>query len=168
MAVSRTTRGGTGLFRSEFIYLYRIISNRGGAVRIYKQAAETMAGKRVINCTPRYQVDNSAIISRWKEQNPALAAVRSQPHLPGRVRFTQPCAVPRKRIWKNGYYKINDHKCRRGSPDQSDCGGSVSPLSKVLSTETMAGIMIETPAAAIIKSELAKEVGFLQYRNERP
>lgn len=30
------------------------------------------------------------------------------------------------------------------------------------------GIMIETPAAAIISDELAKEVDFLQYRNERP
>ena len=30
------------------------------------------------------------------------------------------------------------------------------------------GVMIETPAAVMISDELAKDGGFLQYRNQRP
>ena len=71
---------------------------------------------------------NSAIISRWKRGEPGTW-LPCDPHLPdaaGDLQDTASRAVPRKRIWKNCHYVSNDHKCRRGSPDQSDCGGSKS------------------------------------------
>lgn len=78
-AVMQNDAGGIGLFRSEFIYLEQDhYPTEEEQFRIYKQAAETMAGN-ASSSVPSISVPiNSAIISRWKKRRTRhLAAVRS-------------------------------------------------------------------------------------------
>ena len=158
--------GGIGLFRSEFIYLEQDhYPTEEEQFRIYKQAAETMAGKRVIIRTLDIGADKQCdYFEMEKEENPALGcrAIRiclTRPEIfktqlralfrasaYGKIAIMYPMITSVgevrqiKAIVEEVKASLAEQGIEYGNPEQ--------------------GIMIETPAAAIISDELAKEVDF--------
>lgn len=164
--VIQNDAGGIGLFRSEFIYLESDhYPTEEEQFQIYKQAAETLAGKRVIIRTLDIGADKQCDYFEMEhEENPALGyrAIRislTQPEVFktqlralfrasafGKIAIMYPMItsikeVERiKEIVKEVKAELDRERIRYGEPEQ--------------------GIMIETPAAALISDELAKEVDF--------
>lgn len=158
--------GGIGLFRSEFIYLEREqYPSEEEQFQIYKQAAEAMAGKRVIIRSLDIGADKQCgYFEMEHEENPALGCrgIRiclSRPEMFktqlralfrasvfGRVAIMYPMitSVSEVRRLKEIVGEVKKELDARdvpyGNPEQ--------------------GIMIETPAAALISDELAEEVDF--------
>lgn len=158
--------GGIGLFRSEFIYLESDhYPTEEEQFQIYKQAAETLAGKRVIIRTLDIGADKQCDYLKMEhEENPALGyrAIRiclTRPEVFktqlralfrasafGRIAIMYPMITSIKEIERIkeivGEVKaeLDLEGIRYGEPEQ--------------------GIMIETPAAALISDELAAEVDF--------
>ena len=66
--------GGIGLFRSEFLYIGRNeLPSEEEQFQVYKQVAQTMAGKKVIIRTLDIGADKQAdYLGLDKEENPAL------------------------------------------------------------------------------------------------
>ena len=66
--------GGIGLFRSEFLYIGRNeLPSEEEQFQVYKQVAQTMAGKKVIIRTLDIGADKQAdYLGLGKEDNPAL------------------------------------------------------------------------------------------------
>ena len=165
-AVMQHDAGGIGLFRSEFIYLEQDhYPTEEEQFRIYKQAAETMAGKRVIIRTLDIGADKQCdYFEMEKEENPALGcrAIRiclTRPEIfktqlralfrasaYGKIAIMYPMITSVgevrqiKAIVEEVKASLAEQGIEYGNPEQ--------------------GIMIETPAAAIISDELAKEVDF--------
>ena len=165
-AVMQNDAGGIGLFRSEFIYLEQDhYPTEEEQFRIYKQAAETMAGKRVIIRTLDIGADKQCdYFEMEKEENPALGcrAIRiclTRPEIfktqlralfrasaYGKIAIMYPMITSVgevrqiKAIVEEVKASLAEQGIEYGNPEQ--------------------GIMIETPAAAIISDELAKEVDF--------
>lgn len=158
--------GGIGLFRSEFIYLGKSsLPTEEEQFQIYKSVAEMMAGKKVIIRTLDIGADKQAdYLGLEKEDNPAMGfrAIRICLGRPEIFR-TQLRAVYRASAFGNisvMYPMIT----------------SVEEVKKILRIvenvkneltesgipwgEVEQGIMIETPAAALISDLLAKEVDF--------
>ena len=158
--------GGIGLFRSEFIYLGKSsLPTEEEQFQIYKSVAEMMAGKKVIIRTLDIGADKQAdYLGLEKEDNPAMGfrAIRICLSRPEIFR-TQLRAVYRASAFGNisvMYPMIT----------------SVEEVKKILRIvenvkneltesgipwgEVEQGIMIETPAAALISDLLAKEVDF--------
>lgn len=158
--------GGIGLFRSEFIYLGKSsLPTEEEQFQIYKSVAEMMAGKKVIIRTLDIGADKQAdYLGLEKEDNPAMGfrAIRVCLSRPEIFR-TQLRAVYRASAFGNisvMYPMIT----------------SVEEVKKILRIvenvkneltesgipwgEVEQGIMIETPAAALISDLLAKEVDF--------
>ena len=157
---------GIGLFRSEFIYLGKSsLPTEEEQFQIYKSVAEMMAGKKVIIRTLDIGADKQAdYLGLEKEDNPAMGfrAIRICLSRPEIFR-TQLRAVYRASAFGNisvMYPMIT----------------SVEEVKKILRIvenvkneltesgipwgEVEQGIMIETPAAALISDLLAKEVDF--------
>ena len=157
---------GIGLFRSEFIYLGKSsLPTEEEQFQIYKSGAEMMAGKKVIIRTLDIGADKQAdYLGLEKEDNPAMGfrAIRICLSRPEIFR-TQLRAVYRASAFGNisvMYPMIT----------------SVEEVKKILRIvenvkneltesgipwgEVEQGIMIETPAAALISDLLAKEVDF--------
>lgn len=157
---------GIGLFRSEFIYLDRqAFPTEDEQFTIYKKVAQTMAGKRVIIRTLDIGADKSCdYFEMPAEQNPAMgmrairmclahpdifkAQLRSllRASVYGDIAIMYPMIA---NMWEVRKIKeiigqVKDELRAEGIPHGS-------PLQ---------GIMIETPAAAIISDELAREVDF--------
>ena len=165
-AAMQNDAGGIGLFRSEFIYLEQDhYPTEEEQFRIYKQAAETMAGKRVIIRTLDIGADKQCdYFEMEKEENPALGcrAIRiclTRPEIfktqlralfrasaYGKIAIMYPMITSVgevrqiKAIVEEVKASLAEQGIEYGNPEQ--------------------GIMIETPAAAIISDELAKEVDF--------
>ena len=158
--------GGIGLFRSEFIYLGKSsLPTEEEQFQIYTSVAEMMAGKKVIIRTLDIGADKQAdYLGLEKEDNPAMGfrAIRICLSRPEIFR-TQLRAVYRASAFGNisvMYPMIT----------------SVEEVKKILRIvenvkneltesgipwgEVEQGIMIETPAAALISDLLAKEVDF--------
>ena len=164
--VIQNDAGGIGLFRSEFIYLEREdYPTEEEQFQIYKTVAETMAGKRVIIRTLDIGADKQVdYFDLDKEDNPALGyrAIRICLTRPEIFR-TQLRALYRASAFGNLAIMypmiISVDEVRR-----------IKEISKSvreeLASENIAignveeGIMIETPAAALMSDELAKEVDF--------
>ncbi len=164
--VIQNDAGGIGLFRSEFIYLERDqYPTEEEQFQIYKQVAETMGGKRVIIRTLDIGADKQCdYFDMEHEENPALGyrAIRiclTRPEVFktqlralfrasafGKIAIMYPMItsvneVKRiKEIVEVVKKELTEQGIKFGEPEQ--------------------GIMIETPAAAIISDELAKEVDF--------
>lgn len=164
--VLQNDAGGIGLFRSEFIYLEKDdYPTEEEQFQIYKQAAETMAGKRVIIRTLDIGADKQCDYFQMEhEENPALGyrAIRiclTRPEVfktqlralyrasaYGKIAIMYPMitsVLEVKRIQEMAALvraELTEQGIEFGEPEQ--------------------GIMIETPAAAIISDELAKEVDF--------
>ena len=164
--VRQNDAGGIGLFRSEFIYLEKDhYPTEEEQFQIYKQVAETMAGKRVIIRTLDIGADKQCdYFDMEHEENPALGyrAIRiclTRPEVFktqlralmrasafGKIAIMYPMItsiseVRRiKEIVAEVKKELDEQGTPYGNPEQ--------------------GIMIETPAAVMISDMLAKEVDF--------
>ncbi len=164
--VMQNDAGGIGLFRSEFLYLEKEdYPTEEEQFQIYKQAAETMAGKKVIIRTLDIGADKQCdYFGMEHEDNPALGyrAIRICLTRP-EVFKTQLRALFRASAFGNiaiMYPMITSVKEIRQIRE------IVSEVKKELDEQKMPygrpeqGIMIETPAAAIVSDLLAEEVDF--------
>ena len=164
--VIQNDAGGIGLFRSEFIYLEKEdFPTEEEQFQIYRQVAQTMAGKRVIICTLDIGADKQCDYFHMEhEENPALGcrAIRiclTRPEIFktqlralfrasafGKIAIMYPMITSVqevrkiKEIVEEVKAELTSQGVEFGNPEQ--------------------GIMIETPAAAIISDDLAKEVDF--------
>ena len=164
--VLQNDAGGIGLFRSEFIYLEKdSYPTEEEQFQIYKQVAETMAGKRVIIRTLDIGADKQCdYFEMDPEENPALGyrAIRiclTRPEIFktqlralfrasafGKIAIMYPMITSIKEIRRireivdEVKKELDEAGTPYGNPEQ--------------------GIMIETPAAAIVSDQLAKEVDF--------
>lgn len=164
--VRQNDAGGIGLFRSEFIYLDQDhYPTEDEQFRIYKKVAETMAGRRVIIRTLDIGADKQCdYFEMAKEDNPAMGcrAIRiclTRPEIfktqlralfrasiYGKIAIMYPMIISLDEIHKikaiveEVKQELTNEGIEYGNPEQ--------------------GIMIETPAAAIISDILAKEVDF--------
>ena len=157
---------GIGLFRSEFIYLERTgFPTEEEQFRIYRTVAETMGGKRAIIRTLDIGADKQcAYFGMEKEENPALgcrairicltrteifktqlrALLRASAY--GRLAIMYPMITSVKEVRRireiveEVKAELEARGLPHGHPEQ--------------------GIMIETPAAAVISDLLAREVDF--------
>jgi phosphotransferase system enzyme I (PtsI) len=158
---------GVGLFRSEFIYLERdSFPSEEKQFSIYKKAAEKMCGKRIIIRTLDIGADKKAgYFNLPDEGNPAmgLRAIRICLKNPD-IFITQLRALYRAGLYGNisimfpmitslkEMEKIKELSERAKWELKKEC----VPFKDNMET----GIMIETPAAALISDKLAKEVDF--------
>ncbi len=164
--VIQNDAGGIGLFRSEFIYLEKEdFPTEEEQFQIYRQVAQTMAGKRVIIRTLDIGADKQCDYFHMEhEENPALGcrAIRiclTRPEIFktqlralfrasafGKIAIMYPMITSVqevrkiKEIVEEVKAELTSQGVEFGNPEQ--------------------GIMIETPAAAIISDDLAKEVDF--------
>lgn len=164
--VLKNDAGGIGLFRSEFIYLESgTYPTEDEQFQIYKKAAETMAGKRVIIRTLDIGADKQAdYFNLDKEENPAmgLRAIRICLTRPD-IFKTQLRAIYRA----SKYGKIAVMYPMITSVEEVRKIKAISVQvkaeldeAKIPYNDIEEGIMIETPAAVMISDMLAKEVDF--------
>lgn len=165
-AVLKNDAGGIGLFRSEFLYLEKdTFPTEEEQFAAYKQVAETMAGKKVIIRTLDIGADKKAdYFELDKEENPAMGYRAIRICLTRTEIFkTQLRAIFRA----SAYGKISIMYPMIISVEE------VKKIKEIVAVvkaelqeqgipfgEVEQGIMIETPAAAVISDLLAKEVDF--------
>ena len=157
---------GIGLFRSEFIYLEsKDYPTEEEQFQIYKRVAETMAGKKVIIRTLDIGADKQVgYFDLDKEDNPALGfrAIRiclSRPE----IFKTQLHALFRASAFGNiaiMYPMITSVEEVEQIKEISAQVKEELRAAGIPIGEVEEGIMIETPAAAIISDQLAKHVDF--------
>ena len=159
--------GGIGLFRSEFIYLgSEDYPTEDEQFTIYKQVAQTLAGKKVIIRTLDIGADKQADYFKLpEEENPAmgLRAIRICLTRP-EVFKTQLRAILRA----SAFGKISIMFPMIISVDEvKKIKIIVEEVKKELDDDGLSydkdielGIMIETPAAVMMADELAEEVDF--------
>ncbi len=165
--VLKNDAGGIGLFRSEFIYLGSDdYPTEEEQFAIYKQVAQTLAGKKVIIRTLDIGADKQAdYFDLPKEENPAMGmrAIRICLTRP-EVFKTQLRAILRA----SAFGKISIMFPMIISVDEvKKIKAIVEDIKKELDADGFAydknielGIMIETPAAVMVADELAEEVDF--------
>lgn len=164
--VLQNDAGGIGLFRSEFLYLEKEdYPTEEEQFAVYKTVAETMAGKKVIIRTLDIGADKQADYFKLAhEENPAmgLRAIRICLTRP-EVFKTQLRALFRA----SAYGNIAIMYPMIISVDEvRQIKEVVAEVKKELEEqhieygEVEQGIMIETPAAVMMSSELAEEVDF--------
>lgn len=165
-SVIENDAGGIGLFRSEFLYLEsENYPTEEEQFQAYRKVVETMGGKKVIIRTLDIGADKQVdYFELDKEDNPALGyrAIRICLTRPEIFR-TQLRALFRASAYGNLAIMypmiISVDEVRK-----------IKEISKSVKEELIAegisvgeveeGIMIETPAAAVMSDELAKEVDF--------
>ena len=165
-AVLKNDAGGIGLFRSEFLYLEKDeLPTEEEQFQAYRQVAETMAGKKVIIRTLDIGADKKVdYLNLGTEENPALGyrAIRICLEQPD-IFKTQLRALFRASNYGNisimypmitSLQEIHDIKAIVNEVKQELCDAGV-PFGEVEE-----GIMIETPAAAVMSDVLAEEVDF--------
>ena len=166
-AVLKNDAGGIGLFRSEFLYLENTdFPTEEQQFAVYKQVAESMAGKKVIIRTLDIGADKQVdYFGLDKEENPALGyrAIRiclTRPEIFktqlralyraamfGNISIMFPMIISVKEVLKikEIIAEVKEELKSEGIPYRDD---------------VELGIMIETPAAVMVSRELAKEVDF--------
>ena len=157
---------GIGLFRSEFIYLEKDhYPMEEEQFQIYKQAAETLAGKRVIIRTLDIGADKQCdYFEMDQEENPALGyrAIRICLTRP-EIFKTQLRALFRASAFGNiaiMYPMITSvGEVKRIQAIVAEVKAELTEQGIEFGNPEQ-GVMTETPAAAIISDELAKEVDF--------
>ena len=157
---------GIGLFRSEFLYLEKDhFPTEEEQFQVYKAAAENMAGKKLIIRTLDIGADKQVdYFGLAKEENPAMGyrAIRiclNQPEL-----FkTQLRAILRASAYGNVSIMypmiISVEEIRRIREIVEEVKRELR-AQDIPFAQVEQGIMIETPAAAIMSDELAREVDF--------
>ena len=165
-SVLENDAGGIGLFRSEFFYLGRQEApSEEEQFAHFKEVIERMAGRQVIIRTLDIGADKKVdYLGLQEEENPALGfrAIRICLHQPEIFR-TQLRAIYRASVFGNVgimfpmITSVEEVRCIKEI---------VREVREELISERIPvgnpelGIMIETPAAALISDELAKEVDF--------
>ncbi|MCI8708152.1 MAG: phosphoenolpyruvate--protein phosphotransferase [Dorea sp.] len=165
-AVLQNGADGIGLFRSEFIYLEKEdYPTEEEQFQVYKKVAEAMAGRRAVIRTLDIGSDKQCPYFQMEhEENPALGcrAIRICLARPG-VFKTQLRALFRASAYGKiaiMYPMITSVKEVRRIQEIADLVKAELAEQGIEFGEPEQGIMIETPAAAIISDELAKEVDF--------
>lgn len=164
--VMENDAGGIGLFRSEFLYLGRNdFPTEEEQFQAYKQAVQTMAGKKVIIRTLDIGADKQVeYFNLGKEENPALGyrAIRiclKQPE----IFKAQLRALFRAAVYGNlsvMYPMITS------TEEVEKIHAIVAEVEEELKAQEVQykipeqGIMIETPAAVMISDRLAEMVDF--------
>lgn len=166
-AVLLNDAGGIGLFRSEFLYLENTnYPSEEEQFRIYKRVLESMAGKKVIIRTLDIGADKQCDYFHMpKEENPALGvrAIRLCLNRPEIFR-TQLRALFRASMFGNlgimfpmiaNVWELEEilDLCKTVKDELKQDGIECSEKIEL-------GIMIETPAAALISDRLAPMVDF--------
>ncbi len=158
--------GGIGLFRSEFLYLGRNdFPTEEEQFTAYRQVLQNMAGKKVVIRTLDIGADKQVdYFNLGKEDNPALGyrAIRiclSQPD----IFKTQLRALFRAAVYGNlavMYPMITSvEEVERIHAIVEEVCGELKEQ-EIPYKEPEQGIMIETPAAAMVSDDLAKVVDF--------
>ena len=166
-AVLLNDAGGIGLFRSEFLYLDRHdYPTEEEQFNVYKKVLESMAGKKVIIRTLDAGADKQAdYFHIGREENPALGcrAIRFCLSRPD-IFKTQLRALYRASAYGNlgiMFPMITSVEELTEIFDIcKDVKKELKAQGKEYSEDTEVGVMIETPAAAIISDLLAPMVGF--------
>ncbi len=164
--VLQNDAGGIGLFRSEFIYLEsEDFPTEEEQFQIYKQVAETMAGKRVIIRTLDIGADKTCdYFEMEEEENPAMGcrAIRICLTRP-EIFKTQLRALLRASAFGNiaiMYPMITSlWEVRKIKEIMEEVKGELDAQG-IGYGNPLQGVMIETPAAVMISEALAKEVDF--------
>ena len=159
--------GGIGLFRSEFIYLGSDnYPTEDEQFAIYKQVAETMAGKKVIIRTLDIGADKQAdYFELPAEENPALGlrAIRICLTRP-EIFKTQLRAILRASAFGKISIMfpmiISVDEVKRIKEIVAGVKAELDTAGAPYDKDIELGVMIETPASVMIAEDLAKEVDF--------
>lgn len=165
-AVLANDAGGIGLFRSEFLYLEsQTYPTEEEQFAAYKTVAETMAGKKVIIRTLDIGADKQVgYFEMEKEENPAMG-YRAIRICLDRLEIFK---TQLRAIYRASYYGsigimfpmiISVEEVRKIKEIVEEVKADLAKQG-IQYGEVELGIMIETPAAAIISDLLAKEVDF--------
>lgn len=158
---------GIGLFRSEFLYLGRnTYPTEEEQFEAYKKTAQTMAGKKVIIRTLDIGADKKVdYFNLAPEENPAMGmrAIRICLTRPELFR-TQLRALCRASAFGTIAVMfpmiVSTGEVRRAKAILQDVQRELDEQGMKYDPHMEVGIMIETPAAAVMSDELAKEVDF--------
>ncbi len=166
-AVLRNDAGGIGLFRSEFLYLENsTFPTEEQQFAVYKQVAESMAGKKVIIRTLDIGADKQVdYFNLDKEENPALGyrAIRICLTRP-EIFKTQMRALYRAAVYGNLSIMfpmiISVSEVKKIKEIIAEVQAELKAEGIPYKEDVELGVMIETPAAVMVSRELAKEVDF--------
>ena len=166
-AVLKNDAGGIGLFRSEFLYLENsTFPTEEQQFAVYKQVAESMAGKKVIIRTLDIGADKQVdYFNLDKEENPALGyrAIRICLTRP-EIFKTQLRALYRAAVYGNLSIMfpmiISVSEVKKIKEIIAEVKAELKAEGIPYKEDVELGIMIETPAAVMMSRELAKEVDF--------
>ena len=166
-AVLKNDAGGIGLFRSEFLYLENsTFPTEEQQFAVYKQVAESMAGKKVIIRTLDIGADKQVdYFNLDKEENPALGyrAIRICLTRP-EIFKTQLRALYRAAVYGNLSIMfpmiISVSEVKKIKEIIAQVQAELKAEGIPYKEDVELGAMIETPAAVMISRELAKEVDF--------
>lgn len=158
---------GVGLFRSEFIYLERnSYPTEDEQFAVYKKSAEKMGGKRIIIRTLDIGADKQAdYFELPREENPAMGvrAIRICLTRPQLFK-TQLRALYRASAYGNIAIMFpmitSVNEVKRIKEICSEVRDELKAEKIPFNENTSLGIMIETPAAALISDKLADEADF--------
>ena len=158
---------GIGLFRTEFLFMDRPqIPTEEEQFKIYKDVLKGMNGKKVIIRTLDIGADKTAEYFMLKpEENPAMGVRAIRLCLNNRALFkTQLRALYRASVFGNLSVMI---PMITSVEEVIECKRIIDDIKKELTAQELPfkddvefGIMIETPAAALISDELAPLVDF--------
>ena len=166
-AVLKNDAGGIGLFRSEFLYLENsTFPTEEQQFAVYKQVAESMAGKKVIIRTLDIGADKQVdYFNLDKEENPALGyrAIRICLTRP-EIFKTQLRSLYRAAVYGNLSIMfpmiISVSEVKKIKEIIAQVQAELKAEGIPYKEDVELGVMIETPAAVMISRELAKEVDF--------
>ena len=166
-AVLKNDAGGIGLFRSEFLYLENsTFPTEEQQFAVYKQVAESMAGKKVIIRTLDIGADKQVdYFNLDKEENPALGyrAIRICLTRP-EIFKTQLRALYRAAVYGNLSIMfpmiISVSEVKKIKEIIAQVQAELKAEGIPYKEDVELGVMIETPAAVMVSRELAKEVDF--------
>ena len=164
--VQQNDAGGVGLFRSEFVYLNaRDYPSEEEQFNAYRLAIETLAPKQVIIRTCDIGADKQVeYMGMEKEENPALGLRAIRICLTRKAFFkTQLRALLRASAYGNLGIMfpmiISMRELRECKELLAECAEELKKQGVKIGKYAV-GIMIETPAAALIADELAEECDF--------